>query len=81
MGICCSTSNSKIKGHTLGGGNTEISTPPDAQAQMLAAAEKRLKAQQGSGKLGKKLKEQNAIGPGRAIAQPANSNTTLQVNL
>jgi hypothetical protein len=83
MGSCCSTE----KGQRLGGEQT--TEQPRAQTQMadkeamLKAAEQRLKVcinnkdKEKGGVLAKKLKEQNAIGPGRA--GQSSSEATLKV--
>jgi hypothetical protein len=84
MGNCCST---KDQGQRLGG--TQVTEQPSRQTQMadkdamLRAAEERLKVfninqeKEKGGVLAKKLKEQNSIGPGRAV-QASTSDATLK---
>ena len=71
MGNCCSDSMPS-GGIKLGSNpdNSAPSSPSNKQPQKSAldAAEKRQKDKEGTGALAKKLKAQNAVGPGRSGA-------------
>lgn len=72
MGNCCSTTEEK--GYVLGStGTGETINQPvgsprmDPRMDALEAAEKRRLEKEKGGKLAQNLKQQNSIGPGRAV--------------
>lgn len=81
MGNCCGTlvpnTHAKDVGIRLGSGSDEFAQSSgstqhsqmqvDERQRALDAAEERRQAHAGKGKLARKLQEQNAIGPGRAV--------------
>ena len=80
MGNCCTGGIAK---HGNGNKLVETAEPnktPEMvdREQMRLATEERLRKQEGTGKLSQKLKQNNAIQPGRAVDTRYNSDATMQ---